>query len=83
MSAMEFVRKTLAYAFLLLITFLMCFPLLWALSTSLKPARDVMATPPRLKHHWTPPTAVGARLSTADVSCFRTGSITGTTSALG
>ncbi len=48
MSALEFVRKTLAYAFLLLVTFLMCFPLIWALSTSLKPARDVMATPPRL-----------------------------------
>lgn len=48
MSAMEFLHKTLAYVALLLVTFLMCFPLLWALSTSLKPARDVMATPPRL-----------------------------------
>ncbi len=48
MSAMEFFRKTLAYAVLLLVTFLMCFPLFWALSTSLKPAKDVMATPPRL-----------------------------------
>jgi ABC-type glycerol-3-phosphate transport system permease component len=48
MSAMEFVRKTVAYVVLLVVTFLVCFPLLWALSTSLKPAKDVMATPPRL-----------------------------------
>jgi ABC-type glycerol-3-phosphate transport system permease component len=47
-SGADFARRTLAYLVLLLVTFLMCFPLLWALSTSLKPAKDVMATPPRL-----------------------------------
>ena len=48
MSAVELARKTAAYVVLLLVTFLVCFPLIWALSTSLKPAKDVMATPPRL-----------------------------------
>jgi len=48
MSGLEFVRRTVAYTVLLLVTFLVCFPLLWALSTSLKPAKDVMSTPPRL-----------------------------------
>jgi ABC-type glycerol-3-phosphate transport system permease component len=33
---------------LLAITFLVCFPLIWALSTSLKAPKEVMATPPRL-----------------------------------
>lgn len=45
---MSLVGRTAAYVALLLVTFLMCFPLLWALSTSLKPAKDVMATPPRV-----------------------------------
>ena len=30
------------------VTFFICFPLIWALSTSLKAPKDVMATPPRL-----------------------------------
>jgi len=42
------VRQAIAYLVLLLVTFLICFPLIWALSTSLKSPRDVMATPPRL-----------------------------------
>jgi len=42
------VRQTIAYLVLLVVTFLICFPLLWALSTSLKSPQDVMATPPRL-----------------------------------
>ena len=45
---MSLLGRTAAYVALLLVTFLMCFPLLWALSTSLKPAKDVMATPPRV-----------------------------------
>ena len=48
MSPLETARQALAYLVLLVVTFLVCFPLIWALSTSLKPARDVMATPPRL-----------------------------------
>lgn len=45
---MSFAGRVAAYVALLLVTFLMCFPLIWALSTSLKPAKDVMATPPRV-----------------------------------
>jgi ABC-type glycerol-3-phosphate transport system permease component len=41
-------RQVVAYVVLLLITFFICFPLIWALSTSLKAPKDVMATPPRL-----------------------------------
>ena len=48
MSPFDTARQALAYLVLLLVTFLICFPLIWALSTSLKPARDVMETPPRL-----------------------------------
>ncbi len=39
-------RQVVAYLALLIVTFLICFPLLWALSTSLKAPKDVMATPP-------------------------------------
>jgi ABC-type glycerol-3-phosphate transport system permease component len=42
------VRQVLAYLALAVITFLICFPLIWAISTSLKSPREVMATPPRL-----------------------------------
>ena len=42
------VRQIVAYLVLLLVTFFICFPLIWALSTSLKAPKDVMATPPRL-----------------------------------
>ncbi len=48
MNAADTARQALAYLTLLVVTFLICFPLIWALSTSLKPAKDVMATPPRL-----------------------------------
>jgi ABC-type glycerol-3-phosphate transport system permease component len=41
-------RQVVAYVVLLLVTFFICFPLIWALSTSLKAPKDVMATPPRL-----------------------------------
>jgi ABC-type glycerol-3-phosphate transport system permease component len=46
--ALGAVRQVVAYLALLLITFFICFPLIWALSTSLKAPKDVMATPPRL-----------------------------------
>ena len=48
MSPFETARHAFAYLVLLLVTFFICFPLIWALSTSLKPAKDVMATPPRV-----------------------------------
>lgn len=48
MSPFATARVVLAYLVLLVVTFFICFPLIWALSTSLKPARDVMATPPRV-----------------------------------
>lgn len=42
------VRQAIAYLALLFVTFVICFPLLWAASTSLKSPKEVMATPPRL-----------------------------------
>jgi ABC-type glycerol-3-phosphate transport system permease component len=48
MIALGAVRQVVAYVVLLVITFFICFPLIWALSTSLKAPKDVMATPPRL-----------------------------------
>jgi ABC-type glycerol-3-phosphate transport system permease component len=48
MIGFDAVRRAVAYLVLLTVTFLICFPLIWALSTSLKPAGDVMETPPRL-----------------------------------
>lgn len=48
MITLSALRQVVAYAVLLLITFFICFPLIWALSTSLKAPKDVMATPPRL-----------------------------------
>ena len=41
-------RKTALYLTLLVVTFFICFPLLWALSTSLKPTTEIFATPPTL-----------------------------------
>jgi ABC-type glycerol-3-phosphate transport system permease component len=41
-------RQVIAYLALLFVTFVICFPLLWAASTSLKSPKEVMATPPRL-----------------------------------
>ena len=40
--------KALAYAALLFISYVVCFPLIWALSTSLKPPSELSATPPHV-----------------------------------
>lgn len=48
MITLSAVRQAIAYLVLLVVTFFICFPLIWALSTSLKAPKDVMATPPRL-----------------------------------
>lgn len=48
MNTIGALRQVVAYLVLLVVTFLICFPLLWAISTSLKAPKDVMATPPRL-----------------------------------
>jgi ABC-type glycerol-3-phosphate transport system permease component len=48
MNALGAVRQVIAYLVLLVVTFVICFPLIWALSTSLKSPKDVMATPPTL-----------------------------------
>ncbi len=48
MNALGAVRQVIAYLVLLVVTFVICFPLIWALSTSLKSPKEVMATPPRL-----------------------------------
>jgi multiple sugar transport system permease protein len=42
------VKKALLYLTLALVTFFVCFPLVWALSTSLKPKSEIFATPPTL-----------------------------------
>ena len=36
------------YATLCAVTFVVCFPLIWALSTSLKPKTEIFAIPPTL-----------------------------------
>ena len=43
--------KALAYAALLFISYIVCFPLIWALSTSLKPPSELSATPPHVIPH--------------------------------
>jgi ABC-type glycerol-3-phosphate transport system permease component len=48
MNTLGAVRQVIAYLVLLVVTFVICFPLIWALSTSLKSPKDVMATPPTL-----------------------------------
>ncbi len=48
MNALGAVRQVIAYLVLLVVTFFICFPLIWAASTSLKSPKEVMATPPRL-----------------------------------
>ena len=45
---LDFAKRTLLYALLLSVTFVVCFPLVWALSTSLKPKSEIFATPPTL-----------------------------------
>jgi ABC-type glycerol-3-phosphate transport system permease component len=44
----DHVRKAALYLTLLVVTFFICFPLLWALSTSLKPTTEIFAIPPTL-----------------------------------
>jgi ABC-type glycerol-3-phosphate transport system permease component len=41
-------RKALAYAVLAAVTFVICFPLVWSLTTSLKPKSEIFAYPPTL-----------------------------------
>ena len=48
MSILGALRQVVAYLVLLVVTFVICFPLIWALSTSLKAQKDVMDTPPQL-----------------------------------
>ena len=42
------VRKAGLYLLLVTVTFFVCFPLLWSISTSLKPSTEIFATPPTL-----------------------------------
>lgn len=44
-------RRLASFAGLCAVTFLVCFPLIWALSTSLKPKTEIFATPPTLVPH--------------------------------
>ena len=44
----DHVRKAVLYLTLIVVTFFICFPLIWALSTSLKPTTEIFATPPTL-----------------------------------
>lgn len=44
-------KRLTSYAILTLVTFVMCFPLIWALSTSFKPKSEIFATPPTLIPH--------------------------------
>jgi len=51
MSRSEFwtlTRRLVSYAVLSAVTFFVCFPLVWAVSTSLKPKSEIFATPPTL-----------------------------------
>ncbi|MEO7246009.1 MAG: carbohydrate ABC transporter permease [Rubrivivax sp.] len=47
-SMLKVLRPAVAYASLLVISYVICFPLIWALSTSLKPANELSAMPPRI-----------------------------------
>lgn len=44
-------KDAIIYLVLCTVTFLICFPLIWALSTSLKPKSEIFATPPTLIPH--------------------------------
>lgn len=44
-------KDAMIYLVLCIVTFLICFPLIWALSTSLKPKSEIFATPPTLIPH--------------------------------
>lgn len=45
------IKNAMLYLVLCIVTFLICFPLIWALSTSLKPKSEIFATPPTLIPH--------------------------------
>ena len=47
-TAIGAIKKAFLYLTLSVITFVVCFPLIWALSTSLKPKSEIFATPPTL-----------------------------------
>lgn len=47
-SLLEGSRRVVVYAVLAAVTFVVCFPLVWALSTSLKPKSEIFAYPPTL-----------------------------------
>ena len=47
-SAASIAGRIAAYTALLVITYLVCFPLIWALSTSLKPPAELSAWPPHV-----------------------------------
>lgn len=47
-SALKVLKPACAYAVLLLISYVICFPLIWALSTSLKPQGELSALPPHI-----------------------------------
>jgi ABC-type glycerol-3-phosphate transport system permease component len=47
------IRRLIVYATLCAVTFVVCFPLVWALSTSLKPKSEIFAKPPTLVPHVT------------------------------
>jgi ABC-type glycerol-3-phosphate transport system permease component len=49
--ATSLLGRTLAYAALLIISYVVCFPLIWALSTSLKPPAELSASPPHVIPH--------------------------------
>lgn len=47
-AAVKVLKPALAYAALLFISYIICFPLIWALSTSLKPPAELSAVPPTI-----------------------------------
>ena len=49
--AVAIAGRALAYAALLFISYVVCFPLIWALSTSLKPPAELSAMPPHIVPH--------------------------------
>jgi ABC-type glycerol-3-phosphate transport system permease component len=51
LTAREVAHGAASYAALVVITFVICFPLVWAFSTSLKPKDEIFATPPTLVPH--------------------------------
>jgi ABC-type glycerol-3-phosphate transport system permease component len=54
MTAKEILGRIALYALLLAVTFLVCFPLLWAFFTSMKPKEEIFLWPPTLwPQSWT------------------------------